>query len=56
MAANFSWELIAAVYRVAPVRLWHIGDALWLGLDAGDLSALDDPASVEAIRAVSLTR
>ena len=30
--------------------------AAWLGLDAGDLSALDDPASVEAIRAVSLTR
>jgi hypothetical protein len=35
IAANFSWELIAAVYRVAPVRLWHIGDILWLGLDAG---------------------
>jgi hypothetical protein len=35
IAANFSWELIAAVYRVAPVRLWHIGDVLWLGLDAG---------------------
>ena len=30
--------------------------AAWLGLDPGDLSALDDPASVEAIRAVSLTR
>ena len=28
--------------------------AAWLGLDPGDLSALDDPASVEAIRAVSL--
>jgi hypothetical protein len=35
IAANFSWELIAAVYRVAPVALWHIGDVLWLGLDAG---------------------
>jgi hypothetical protein len=35
IAANFSWELIAAVYRVAPVRLWHVGDVLWLGLDAG---------------------
>jgi len=35
IAANFSWELIAAVYRVAPVPLWHIGDVLWLGLDAG---------------------
>ena len=35
IAANFSWELIAAVYRVAPVRLWHIGDILWLCLDAG---------------------
>ena len=30
--------------------------AAWLGLDPGDLSALDDPASVEAIRAVSLSR
>ena len=30
--------------------------AAWLGLDPGDLSALDDPASVDAIRAVSLTR
>ncbi len=37
VAANFSWELIAAVYRVAPVRLWHIGDVAWLGLDAGIL-------------------
>ena len=35
IAANFSWELIAAVYRVAPVALWHIGDIAWLGLDAG---------------------
>jgi hypothetical protein len=35
IAANFSWELIAAVYRIAPVRLWHIGDILWLCLDAG---------------------
>ena len=35
IAANFTWELIAAVYRVAPVRLWHIGDILWLCLDAG---------------------
>jgi hypothetical protein len=34
IAANFTWELIAAVYRVAPVRLWHVGDVLWLGLDA----------------------
>ncbi len=34
IAANFSWELIAAVYRVAPVALWHVGDILWLGLDA----------------------
>jgi hypothetical protein len=34
IAANFSWELIAAVYRVAPVRLWHLGDILWLCLDA----------------------
>jgi hypothetical protein len=35
IAANFAWELIAAVYRIAPVRLWHIGDILWLCLDAG---------------------
>ena len=28
--------------------------AAWLGLDPGDLSALDDPASVDAIRAVHL--
>lgn len=35
IAANFTWELIAAVYRIAPVRLWHIGDIAWLGLDAG---------------------
>jgi hypothetical protein len=35
IAANFSWELIAAVYRVAPVPLWHYGDVLWLSLDAG---------------------
>ena len=34
IAANFAWELIAAVYRIAPVRLWHIGDVLWLCLDA----------------------
>jgi acetyl-CoA synthetase len=30
--------------------------AAWLGLDPGDLSALEDPAAVESIRAVSLTR
>ena len=35
IAANFTWELIAAVYRIAPVRLWHLGDIGWLGLDAG---------------------
>jgi len=35
IAANFSWELIAAVYRPAPVLLWRIGDVAWLGLDAG---------------------
>jgi acetyl-CoA synthetase len=29
--------------------------AAWLDLDAGDTSALDDPASVEAIRAAGLT-
>ena len=30
--------------------------AAWLGLDPGDMSALDDPSSLEAIRAVSLDR
>ena len=30
--------------------------AAWLGLDPGDLSALDDASSLEAIRAVSLAR
>ena len=33
ICANVTWELIAAVWRVAPVRLWHYGDILWLGLD-----------------------
>ena len=27
--------------------------AAWLGLDPGDLSALDDPTTIEAIRAVA---
>ena len=40
IGANFTWELIAAVYRVAPVRLWQIGDVLWLCLDAGILWTL----------------
>lgn len=40
IAANFSWELIAAVYRVAPVTLWHIGDVLWLCLDVGIVATL----------------
>jgi hypothetical protein len=34
ICANFSWELIAAVWRIAPERLWHYGDILWLCLDA----------------------
>ncbi|MET0791111.1 MAG: hypothetical protein ABW061_06275, partial [Polyangiaceae bacterium] len=33
ICANVSWELIAAVWRVAPERLWHYGDILWLCLD-----------------------
>jgi len=33
ICANVTWELIAAVWRVAPVRLWHYGDILWLCLD-----------------------
>ena len=34
ICANFTWELIAAVWRIAPERLWHYGDILWLCLDA----------------------
>jgi hypothetical protein len=34
ICANFTWELIAAVWRIAPVPLWHYGDILWLCLDA----------------------
>jgi hypothetical protein len=30
--------------------------AAWLGLDPGDLSALDDTAAVDSIRTVSLSR
>ncbi len=31
----------------------RVARASWLGLDPGDLSALDDPLTVEAIRAVA---
>ena len=30
--------------------------AAWLGLDPGDMSALDDPASLDAIRAAAAVR
>jgi len=33
ICANVSWELIAAVWRIAPEKLWHYGDILWLCLD-----------------------
>ncbi len=35
ICANFSWELLAAVVTIAPVTLWHIGDIVWMVLDAG---------------------
>ena len=52
-----SWRSCEPSRRPAPARSCGASiRAAWLGLDPGDLSALDDPASVEAIRAVSLGR
>ena len=53
-------EVVAVVRTLPKTRsgkvMRRVIRAAWLGLDPGDLSALDDPASVEAIRAVSLSR
>ena len=53
-------EVVAVVRALPKTRsgkvMRRVIRAAWLGLDPGDLSALDDPASVEAIRAVSLGR
>ncbi len=53
-------EVVAVVRSLPKTRsgkvMRRVIRAAWLGLDPGDLSALDDPASVEAIRAVSLGR
>jgi acetyl-CoA synthetase len=51
-------EVVAVVLSLPKTRsgkvMRRVIRAAWLGLDPGDLSALDDPAAVEAIRAVSL--
>jgi acetyl-CoA synthetase len=53
-------EVVATVRALPKTRsgkvMRRVIRAAWLGLDPGDLSALDDPASLEAIRAVSLAR
>jgi acetyl-CoA synthetase len=53
-------EVVAIVRALPKTRsgkvMRRVIRAAWLGLDPGDLSALDDPAAVEAIRAVSLSR
>ncbi|HET9754991.1 MAG TPA: AMP-binding protein [Candidatus Limnocylindrales bacterium] len=53
-------EVVAVVRSLPKTRsgkvMRRVIRAAWLGLDPGDLSALDDPASVEAVRAVSLGR
>ena len=51
-------ETVAVVRALPKTRsgkvMRRVIRAAWLGLDPGDLSALDDPASVDAIRAVHL--
>jgi acetyl-CoA synthetase len=51
-------EVVAVVRSLPKTRsgkvMRRVIRAAWLGLDPGDISALDDPASLEAIRAVSL--
>jgi acetyl-CoA synthetase len=53
-------EVVAVVRALPKTRsgkvMRRVIRAAWLGLDPGDVSALDDPTSVDAIRAVSLTR
>jgi acetyl-CoA synthetase len=52
-------EVVAIVPSLPKTRsgkvMRRIIRAAWLGRDPGDLSALDDPAAVEAIRAASPT-
>jgi acetyl-CoA synthetase len=51
-------EVVAVVRSLPKTRsgkvMRRVIRAAWLGLDPGDVSALDDPASLDAIRAVSL--
>jgi acetyl-CoA synthetase len=51
-------EVVAVVRTLPKTRsgkvMRRVIRAAWLGLDPGDVSALDDPASLDAIRAVSL--
>ena len=53
-------EIVAVVESLPKTRsgkvMRRVIRAAWLGLDPGDLSALDDPRSLDAIRAVSLDR
>ena len=53
-------EVVAVVRSLPKTRsgkvMRRVIRAAWLGLDPGDLSALDDPGSLDAIRAVSLDR
>jgi acetyl-CoA synthetase len=53
-------EVVAVVRSLPKTRsgkvMRRVIRAAWLGLDPGDISALDDPAALEAIRAVSLGR
>ena len=53
-------EVVAIVRSLPKTRsgkvMRRVIRSAWLGLDPGDLSALDDPAAVESIRAVSLSR
>jgi acetyl-CoA synthetase len=53
-------EVVAVVRALPKTRsgkvMRRVIRAAWLGLDPGDLSALDDPAAVDSIRTVSLSR
>jgi acetyl-CoA synthetase len=53
-------EVVAVVPSLPKTRsgkvMRRVIRAAWLGLDPGDVSALDDPAALESIRAVSLGR
>jgi acetyl-CoA synthetase len=53
-------EVVAVVRSLPKTRsgkvMRRVIRAAWLGLDPGDISALDDPAALDGIRAVSLAR